>query len=300
METINFQGLECVKLANRQLMLLVTKSVGPRVISLQVEGSQNLFAELPDAKLDFPGEGDFYLYGGHRLWHAPEDPARTYVPDNDPVEVREIRQGIEVTTPVEAATGMQKSIRIELMENSPKVVLTHSLINRGLWPVLTAPWAITQLRGGGVGLLPQSTQEVAGNPTLPNRTLAIWPYVDMGGSYFTWEKDYILVRANMDDGALKIGFPNPRGWLAYWNDGTLFVKRADYSPRAPYYDFGSSSECYCNPQFLELETLGPSITLQPGAKVEHRETWHAYAGIDWPKDPRELIAFIDKDVITEE
>lgn len=299
METINFQGLECVKLGNQYLTLLVTQSVGPRVISLQVGASQNLFAELPDTRLDYPGEGDFYLYGGHRLWHAPEEPARTYYPDNQPVKIDAISRGVEITAPKEEATGMQKTIRIEVMEDRPVVVVTHTLYNRGLWPIMTAPWAITQLRAGGVAILPQSTKQVDGNPTLPGRTLAIWPYTDMGGDYFTWEKDYVLVRANMDDGALKIGYPNPRGWLAYWNDGTLFIKRAEYSPRAAYYDFGSSSECYCCPQFLELETLGPSTSLQPGDKVEHRETWEAYMDIQWPEDPHELIAFIEKDISEE-
>lgn len=295
METINYQGLECIKLASKHLTLLVTQSIGPRVLSLQINGSQNLFAELPDLKLECPGAGELSLHGGHRLWHAPEEPARTYLPDDQPVEITPIHQGVEVTQQVEKDTGIQKVMRIELMRKRPAVVVTHTLHNRGLWPVMTAPWAITQLRKGGVALLPQSTQEVAGNPTLPNRTLAIWPYADMGGDYFTWAKDYVLVRSNMKEGALKIGFPNPREWLAYWNEATLFIKRAEYSPSAPYFDFGSSSECYCNPQFLELETLGPSVTLQPGSKTEHRETWEVYADISWPEDPHELIAFIEKD-----
>jgi len=33
------------------------------------------------------------------------------------------------------------------------------------------------------------------------------------------------------------------------------------------------SECYCNPHFLELETMGPRTTLAPGESVSHRETW---------------------------
>jgi hypothetical protein len=73
--------------------------------------------------------------------------------------------------------------------------------------------------------------------------------------------------------AFKVGFPNPRGWLAYWLDGTLFVKRAAFDPCASYYDLGSSSECYCNGNFLELETLGPITRLAPGEELSHVETW---------------------------
>lgn len=36
---------------------------------------------------------------------------------------------------------------------------------------------------------------------------------------------------------------------------------------------GSSFEIFTNERFLELETLGPMRTLQPGESMEHVETW---------------------------
>ena len=97
----------------------------------------------------------------------------------------------------------------------------------------------------------------------------------------------------MREGALKIGFPNPDGWLAYVVDDTLFLKQAVYQPDGDYFDRGSSSECYCNPRLLELETLGPRTTLAPGESVSHRETWLVRAGIsiqDVPDLMGELLA----------
>jgi hypothetical protein len=105
----------------------------------------------------------------------------------------------------------------------------------------------------------------------------------MASPHVTWGNECILVRAGMQT-PFKIGFPNPRGWLAYWREGTLFVKRAAYDPRAEYYDFGSSSECYCNDRFLELETLAPVGQLEPGASVTHVETWELYADVEHPKN----------------
>jgi len=98
----------------------------------------------------------------------------------------------------------------------------------------------------------------------------------------------------MSEGHLKIGFPNPRGWLAYWLSGTLFVKRAGFDPQSDYYDFGSSSECYCKDAFLELETLGPKTTLNPGGSTQHLETWELYAGVEWPDNLDDLIQFIER------
>ena len=64
----------------------------------------------------------------------------------------------------------------------------------------------------------------------------------------------------------------------------MFVKRAAFDAQAKYYDFGSSSECYCNDQFLELETLAPIGGLVSGESAAHIETWELYANVDFPEN----------------
>ncbi len=293
MKTISFLGQKCIELSNDTLSILVTQSVGPRLISLKAKDGENIFAELPDDILECPGKGDFHLYGGHRLWHAPEDPRRTYLPDDKPVEIMLLEGGLRVVQRPEVETGIQKEMEIQLSPAKNKVRVTHQLTNVGLWPVACAPWAITQVKPGGVAILPQNLDLWDQNPTLPNRPLILWPYTDINGSYIEWGNDVILIRADMKEGHLKIGFPNPRGWLAYWLAGTLFIKRADYDVQSEYYDFGSSSECYCKDVFLELETLGPKRTLNPGEATLHVETWELYTGVEWPENVDELIHFIE-------
>jgi len=293
MQTVKFLGLDCVELTNGTISILVTQSVGPRVISLKIDDGENIFAELPDVTLDCPGRGDFHLYGGHRLWHAPEDPRRTYLPDDDPVEITPYENGLKVIKKPENETGIQKEIEIQLAgENS--ISVTHTLTNAGFWPVTCAPWAITQVKPGGVAILPQNQELWDQNPTLPNRPLVLWPYTDINSPHIEWGNQAILIRADMVVGHLKIGFPNPRGWLAYWRSGTLYVKRAAFDSQAEYYDFGSSSECYCKDVFLELETLGPKTTLRPGESTRHSETWELYSGIRWPENLDDLVQLIEK------
>jgi len=294
MKTIEYLGQSCIELSNGGLTLAVTESVGPRVLSLRVENSPNIFAQLPDTTLECPGKGTFHLYGGHRLWHAPEEPSRTYLPDDRPIEVLPLADGVWVKAPVEPETDIQKGLKIQLKPGSNRVQIEHILENKGVWPVTCAPWAITQMAPGGTALLPQNTDLWDDNPTLPNRPVVLWPYTDINNPAITWGNDVTLVQAKMREGMLKIGYPNPRGWLAYWLDGTLFIKRAGFDPKAQYFDFGCSSECYCNPQFLELETLGPVTTLKPGEIVSHLETWEAHAKINWPSDVNELLQFIEQ------
>jgi hypothetical protein len=290
MKTEKFLGQDCVVLENAKLKLLITKSVGPRILSLKFAGGDNLFAELPDATIDCPGSGTIHLLGGHRLWHSPEEPARTYLPDDSPVDIAPVENGFLVTQEVEAKTGLQKSMEIRLKGDVPQVVVIHQLSNQGLWPVTCAPWAITQLKPGGVAILPQSRKETG---VLPNRLIAFWPYADPTNPNVTWGQNYVLLRAQMAS-AFKIGFPNPRGWLAYWQKDTLFVKRANYEPQSAYFDFGSSSECYCNDQFIELETLGPIVTIEPGASVTHVETWDLYGGVERPQNEKDAQAIVEK------
>jgi hypothetical protein len=205
---------------------------------------------------------------------------RTYALDDQPVDVVATGDGLSVTKQPEAETGIEKSMEIALVGDKPQVVIHHTLTNRGLWPMECAPWAITQLRTGGVAILPQSEEETG---LLPNRSVVLWPYTDIASPQVTWSNGCILVRAEMQS-PFKVGFPNSRGWLAYWLDDTLFVKRAGFDSKAAYYDFGSSSECYCGAHFIELETLAPITRLAPGQSAEHIETWELYANVDRPRD----------------
>jgi hypothetical protein len=277
-------------LENESLRLLVTRSVGPRILSFGFKDGENLFAELPEAVIETPGADVFHFYGGHRLWHAPEEPRRTYLPDDSPVEIVPSENGLTVTQPTESGTGLQKTLEVRLSGDSAQVVITHRLTNQGLWPVMCALWAITQLKTGGTAILPQARQDTG---VLPNRSLGLWPYTDMSDPNVRWGSNMILLHANLDS-PFKIGFPNPRGWLAYWWQGVLFVKRADYNPQADYYDFGGSSQCYCDHRFIELETLAPIHTLAPGETASHIETWGLYKDIDCPNNENEAQGLADK------
>jgi hypothetical protein len=290
MDTIKFQDFDCVLLENKTISLLVTQSVGPRIISLRFNGGNNLFAELPDFVTKRPDGSLFHFYGGHRLWHAPENMPRTYELDDGPVEIIPTEKSLSAMQQAEIQTGIEKSMRISLMGDKPQVIIRHTLINRGPWSVECAPWAITQFRTGGVAILPQSREQL---DFLPNRSLALWSYTDLTSPQVSWGNRYILVRAEMSS-PFKVGFPNPRGWLAGWLDDTLFVKRAAFDAQADYYDFGSSSECYCNDRFLELETLAPIGKLAPGESVTHTENWELYADVAFPKNEDTVQSIVEK------
>ncbi len=166
MQTTRFHEIECVPLANGALSLLVSQSIGPRILSLRLHGQANLFVELPGVQVQRSDGKVYRHYGGHRLWVAPEVMPGTYGVDDLPVEVSPIPDGLTVTQPLDPDTGIQKSLRIELIDDLPQVRVTHMLANLGSAALECAPWAITQLRTGGVAILPQNRLDT-GSATQP-------------------------------------------------------------------------------------------------------------------------------------
>lgn len=274
---------------NEAVRLLVTRSVGPRILSFGFRDGENLLALLPDFTTECPGRGLYHFYGGHRLWRAPEVAEQTYLPDDSPVSITDIGNGLRAVQDTDV-NGLQKSLEVRLDGDEARVEVLHRFTNRGEGDLTGALWAVTQFRPGGTAVLPQSDEDTG---SLPNRTLTLWPYTDPADPNLRWGRRHILVGTPMGS-AFKIGFPNPRGWLAYWQEAGLFVKRARFDAQAGYPDFGSSSECYVNQSLLELETLGPVRTLAPGESVEHVETWELYAGIERPRDEAGAQALADQ------
>ena len=265
-------NMDCIPVENGKLHLVIARSIGPRILSLNLDSGPNLLAELPDVVTLRPDGKAYAFYGGHRLWLSPEDPILSYGLDDCSVDIVPSENGFKIIKPTEVDTGIEKTIQIVLPDQSPKVIITHQLKNCGSAPVRYAPWAITQLRTGGVAILPMNDADTG---FLPNRNLVLWPYTDLGNRNIQLGRQYLMVNAAMES-PFKVGFANPVGWLAYWLEETLFVKSAGYNPQAVYPDFGCSSEYYCNAQFIELETLGPLQEIQPGGSIQHVEIWQLF------------------------
>jgi hypothetical protein len=85
-----------------------------------------------------------------------------------------------------------------------------------------------------------------------------------------------------------VGYFNPHGWIGYWLDGVLFIKRFDAQASASYPDNGCNAESYCNDKFIELESLGPLASLSPGQTAVHTELWEVTDGLETPLIPEQI------------
>lgn len=269
----------CYRITNGTVELIVTTDVGPRVIRYGFVGGENEFFEDP-AQVGKTGGSEWRAYGGHRLWHAPEAMPRTYWPDNVPVKSESIPGGLRLIQSVEGTTGIQKEIDVRLADEGSRVHLIHRLRNQGPWPVELAPWTLTVMSPGGVGIFPLPPRGSHPENLLPTSRIAMWAYTDF--SDLRWHLGFRYLLLRQDPKATtpqKIGLSVPDGWAAYLRSDHLFVKRFAFLKDANYPDYGVNVESFTNAQMLEVETLGPLKNLGPGAVAELTEHWFLYRGV---------------------
>jgi hypothetical protein len=266
LETVSFEGHDCVRLEDGGVAILVTISAGPRVLGMMVE-QENLFAVLPDSFLDTPDGERFRFLGGHRLWVAPEVPSITYRVDDRPCAVAEVEGGVGVEAPPD---GAQLAKAIWVRRASDGWLVDHVVRNASRRSITIAPWAITQLRTGGEAVLEIAPGE--GGPQA-DRSLVLWPYTDLGDPRIRFDPNEVRIDAARSGPPLKLGAAPSDGCVSYRLGKHRFEKRIDVDPSATYADRGAAVQVYLCDEFCELETLGPLQVVPPGGSIAHREHW---------------------------
>lgn len=284
---IEYKGWKnCIQISNGIVDIVVTTDVGPRIIRYGFTGKQNMFYE-DDSTLGKTGGDKWNIYGGHRLWHSPEEMPRSYEKDNSLIESwSALENGISVVQGIEQNTRMKKEFNIILSDESPDAMIIHRITNKSMWEVELAAWSLTVMAPGGVEIIPDVLKETG---LLPNRMISLWDYTKMGDSRVTWGDKYIILRQDSSAASpFKIGLPNEEGWGAYINSGDMFVKSYIHFDDAPYPDYASSYETYTNSSMIEIETLSPLCLLAPEEYVEHIEEWSLFANVAIPSDEAEI------------
>jgi hypothetical protein len=266
----------CFKLTNGVIELIVTTDVGPRIIRFGTVGGQNVMKEFKD-QMGKTGGKEWRIYGGHRLWHAPEAKPRTYGPDNEPVGYDWDGKTLKLTQKVESTTGIGKQIEITLDPTTNHVKLLHRLINNNPWSIEAAVWCLSVMAPGGRVIVPQEPFRAHSDYLLPARPVTLWHYTDMADPRWTWGTKYIQLRQDPTAATpQKIGVFNAQNWVAYYLGEQLFIKKYE-SYCKPYPDFGCNTEVFTNSDMLEVETLSPLTNIAPdGGILEHAEHWFIY------------------------
>ncbi len=234
----------CVEISNGSVNTIVTTDVGPRIISLTCNGGANHFKVFEETAGHSGGDG-FIPYGGHRVWHAPEEKVRTYQPDNE-LCVSEITENGVIT-------------------------VNNVIKNNGMFDVELSIWALSQFAQGGLLAVPNSSLNTG---LIANRAISLWPYSKLNDRrvYFG-DKFITVVPDEQKTPAFKFGSTVDDGYACYFNHGQLVAKKFEYFYDVEYPNFGCNFESYTNEDFIEIESLTPLFTLEAGEVAVHTETW---------------------------
>jgi len=255
------------------VILGVATDIGPRILyaAHKERPEFNLFGVLPEAGAATP-EGFWRIYGGHRFWSSPEAKPRAYSMDDKPVKITANENTVTIYGNPELENSTQKKIAIR-PSSTNSVEVVHSITNIGRWPIRLGCWALSVMRKGGFAVIPLRPSKVDEEGLLPDRRVTFWPYTDLSDQRLTFAKGYAFIRQSTEpESPCKIGAMANPTWAAYWVDKMAFVKQFSQE-EGEYPDFGCSVEVYTNPDFLELETLGPLRTVSPSETIQHTEVW---------------------------
>lgn len=289
MEKITYNGWpNCLRLDNALIDLVVTTDVGPRIIRYGFLDEENELAEVSEEQGKTGGE-DWHVFGGHRLWHAPEDSHRTYIPDNQPVAFEDHGEFLRLVQNVEAGTGIQKEMDIRLSPVTSHVRITHRLRNANLWDINLAVWGLTVMAPGGTAIWPMPPRGSHPENLRPVNSLTYWAYTDLSDPRWIWGRQYLMLRQDpLIKVPQKIGGRIPGGWAAYARRSHLFIKKFAYDPQGDYPDFGSNAELFTNEWMLEVESLSPMYCVTPGQAVEHVEDWYLFRDVPTPHNDTQV------------
>jgi hypothetical protein len=280
-------------IANRDVEIVVAADIGPRVLSYRVTEGENQFYLVPE-QAGLTGGGQPRLYGGHRLWAAPET-SETFEPDNSQVEVSVLDKAARFTAGQSSGHGttLEKALEISLNSAGTHCRVTNRITNTGDKPCYIGPWAITMLLPGGKAIVPLGRRSILSASTLnPDQAVVLWPYTDLSDPRWKIWQTYIEFSASASACSVrypqqKLGIRSQSAWAAYLRHGTLFVKRTNWYAEKEYPDLGCNFEVYAEDAFLELESLGPLEHLKPREVLTHVEGWWLFprvadgSGDDW-------------------
>ncbi len=289
-DRVSFRGwARNLRLANEHAEVIITLDVGPRVISYRLTKGENVFKTF-DEQLGGTGEAAWKSRGGHRFWLAPEDPMLSYLPDNSAIEHRVISDfEIEVSNAPNEQLPIRKVMTVALDSEAARVTVRHRAQNTGDQPWPTATWGLSVMAPGGIEIIPLPPLGEHPRDLLPNRPMVLWPFTDMTDARYRWGRRFVTVR-QADAGPTKLGLSHRENWVAYHNGDSLFVKQIEFREGTTYPDYGCNFETFTNEEMLEVEALGPLVTLAPGEFTEHTERWELFSGVTAPPADEDALA----------
>jgi hypothetical protein len=260
----------CLFVSNGELIFAAALDFGIRILYFARAGRANFFYEQPKDAVYLSTKEGWRVYGGHRLAFAPEND-KVYWPDNVPVRFTALEDGVLLEQEQDPWLSVEKSVELRFTGKPLELSVLHRIRNVGKKVLKGASWAITAVRAGGTMTVPFIPPvEFTGKPS---RFVSLWNNTSLTDERLHFKKDSIELKQIPMDDYFKMGVFCSEGLIRYRVEEQEFQKRFEVDMPVTYPDSNVNIEFFACRYMMELETLTPLNSIQPGAICEHREIW---------------------------
>lgn len=264
-----------LQLKTAKIELAITLDVGPRIISLNKVGQENiLFNDIEDSVNNdcsgvYGAGAKWHIYGGHRVWLSPED-ASTYYPDNTPCQYVVEGNKVTITSAEWQVKKVQPKLTITFVAED-SIVVDMSMKNTASTAQKLCIWGLTVMQAGGKLIVPLSQEDTG---YLANRNIVFWSYDDIKDTRLDLQNDKIIMTSDKGIASpYKIGLYKKDVEAVYEIGKTTFIKKFSGQDGAEYPDYNCNLEAYMSNLIHEVESLSPMVDVNAGEELSHKEQW---------------------------
>lgn len=239
-------------------VMLVDASDGAKVVSLKLGEKEILAQHVEPANGRFGNRFDY----GSTFWPSPQEPwywppIKTYDYDNYLTELTEKK--LTATSGINERYPYRFIKEYSIDSRKQAFVITYTIENPNDSTISVAPWEITRVPNAGVFFFDAKKADISPNDLIPTK----------------YDFNYAWCEFSSATEQRKI-FVDPKGWLAYSNNGFLLLKQFDDLHQGEAAPGESEMEVYIadGELFIELENQGAYATLQPGEKLTYTVRWY--------------------------
>ncbi len=220
-------------------------------------------------------------FGGDKVWPTPQDDfgkinGMTWPPDpwfdGAPHTVKELEDGVEITSPVSDFCGAQSIREIRLDKESSRLTINQRIKKlkkaqiRSVEPIRHIIWNVTQIISPSQALfnLNSNSKFQQGYYIFPTG----------GADNFTVEGNTGIFVPHASN-AQKAGADSDK-WLAAIFDNVVIGEFFTFDPAGSYPDNGCSAEVYTSSDYTEIELLSPMQYLDINQEISFTIEWELY------------------------
>ena len=280
-ETLTDRGWTgAVPMENASVTLTTVPEIA-RIMEFSLRGYPNLIWQNPDlrgqrADPQGPQQGIWLNFGGAKLWAAPQSQWAAvfgnwppeYELDAAPCDLSQLDPYRLVLQGQPSPTkGIQFQRQIQLVDQGADFIYTLS--NRSDQTVSWGIWMVFQAIPGGKLFLPATDRTQFWLDSQFSVTGATVPE-DL--RFQKQDQVYVLDQERSIYKTKLFSIPD-QGWLAYWVADQVFFLLYEADPEAHYPEGEGSTEIFTDADYIELEHIGPLISLAPGESTSLPESW---------------------------